>query len=172
MKFVRGFCEGVNAISAWTAKVAQWIVLVIVLVIGYDVAARYLFNTATTWSWTLCYMLGASLIALGLPWVLSTNNHIRVDIIYNKFPVRVRGLIEVTLTLLFFFPLVFVLSHSLINSAVQAYQTGNFDYATMWRAPLWPYKSVVAFGFALLLLQGIANFVKDVLTLWKGGKPW
>jgi len=118
-------------------------------------------------------MLGAAFIALGLANNHRINANVRVDIIWVKLPLKVRALLEVVFTVLFFFPLFFILTRLFAQDALFALSTNQVDNMSAWSPITWPYKTAIAAGIILLLLQGIATFLKDVLLLAKGGKqPW
>jgi len=173
MKIIRGFYNAVGMVSTWMAKIGSWVVVVIIISIVYEVFMRYALNSPTIWSWALSYMLGASFVGLGIAYTHYQQGNVRVDIFYCKLSPKARLVIDVFFTVFFFFPLFFVLSRALIDNALFAITSGEFDWSNIWYPKTWPYKSIVALGFSLLFIQGIAIFLKDVLSLFKGGKePW
>lgn len=173
MRIIQKIYSGVGLISEWTGKVARWLIVIIIVAITYDVLMRYAFNAPTNWSWCLSYMLGASFLALGFAYNWYHNANVRIDIIYSRFSPKAKLIIDVFFTLLFFFPVFFFVTEIFIKDALFAYSIQQRDVMSVWYPITWPYKTVVAVGFCLLFLQGIATFLKDVMALVKGGKePW
>lgn len=173
MRVVQKVCNGIGVVSEWSGKVVMFLVVVLIVTIAYDVFMRYLLNAPTIWSYTLSYMLGTSIIALGLPYVYYHNANVRIDIIYSRLPARGRMILDVILTVILFFPLIFLLIRVFGQDTWAAYLCGEVATESVWYPILWPFKTVVTLGFVLLFLQGIATFIKDVISLAKGGKqPW
>ncbi|MBA7680869.1 hypothetical protein ES703_89190 [subsurface metagenome] len=173
MKVIRYIYDGMGLVSEWTGRAARWLVVIIIAITVYDVFMRYILNAPTNWSWCLSYMLGACFIAVGLAYTYYHQGNVRVDIIYSRFSPKGKLLVDIVFTLLFFFPLFFMLARLFIQDAWFAYSVGQFDGASIWYPLTWPFKSVVAVGFVFLCLQGTATFLKDVMALVKGGKePW
>jgi len=173
MRVIRKLYNGIGVVSEWSGKVVMFLVVVLMVTIAYDVFMRYLLNAPTIWSYTLSYMLGTTIIALGLPYVYYHNANVRIDIIYSRLSPTGRIILDVVLTVVLFFPMIFLLIRVFGQDAWAAYLSGEFAMDSIWYPILWPFKTVVALGFVLLFLQGIATFIKDVVSLAKGGKqPW
>jgi len=173
MRLIQKIYNGIGLVSEWSGRVVMFAVATLVVSICYDVFARYLFNAPTIWSYTLSYMLGTTIIALGMPYVYYHNANVRVDVIYSKLSPKGRLVLNVILTIFFFFPLIFMLTKVFGQDAWRAYVTHELATETVWYPPFWPFKLVVTLAFVLLFLQGITTFVKDVTSLAKGGnKPW
>ena len=173
MRVIQKIYNGIGLVSEWSGKVVMFLVVVLIVTIAYDVFMRYLLNAPTIWSYTLSYMLGTSIIALGLPYVYYHNANVRIDIIYSKLPPKGRLILDIVLTIGLFFPLIFLLIKVFGQDTWEAYLCHEVATESVWYPILWPFKTVVTLGFVLLFLQGITTFTKDVISLAKGGKePW
>lgn len=173
MRLIQRVYNGVGLLSEWSGRIVSFVVAILVLSIVYDVFARYLFNAPTIWSYTLSYMLGASIIAMGMCYVYYHHANVRIDIIYSRLPPKGKLIIDICLTIVFFFPLVLMFTKVWAQDTWQSYVLKEVASESIWYPPLWPFKLVVTIGFVLLLLQGIATFLKDVISLSKGGsEPW
>jgi len=173
MTAIRSFYDAIGRASEKVSEANKWLVVAIILATSYEVFMRYVLNAPTSWAWATTQMLGASFIALGLANNHRLNANVRVDIIWLKFSPRVRAALEILFTVLFFFPLFIVLTRLFVQDAFFALSTNQVDNTSAWSPITWPYKTVVAVGIVLLLLQGIATFLKDILVLKKGGEqPW
>jgi len=173
MHILKKFYHYVGLASEWSGRVVMVAVAVLIVTITYDVFMRYVFNDPTRWSYTLSYMLGTAVIALGLPYVYYRNSNVRVDVVYSKLSPVGKLIVDICLTILFFFPLIFMLTKVFGQDAWQAYVTGEIATESVWYPLFWPFKTVVFLGFLLLFLQGITTFMRDVISLSKGGKePW
>ena len=165
--------KGMGSVSEWVAKVAIWLLAILIVSIVYDVVMRYLFNAPTTWSFVLSYMLGAAFSALGQARGDSIGSNVRVDIFYTRFSARGKQIIDLVFTIIFFFPLYGFLAYYFAQLTQEAIRTHQTALESTWYPIIWPYMIVVTFGLGLLFVQGIATFLKNLMSLVKGGKePW
>jgi TRAP-type mannitol/chloroaromatic compound transport system permease small subunit len=165
---IQAILQRIDQLSVWVAKAVTLAVFAMVVTMAYDVILRYVFRAPTVWQYDTSYMLGGSVIILGSAYVHLKRRHVRVDLIYNRFPPRVRLILDVVFTLLFFFPLLTGLIVVSAADAIHAYQVKEFSEVGFWRPLMWPFKSVIPVGLAVLWLQGLANFIRDMHMLLKG----
>ncbi|NWF54367.1 MAG: TRAP transporter small permease subunit [Syntrophaceae bacterium] len=165
---IQAMLQRIDRLSEWAAKGITLAVFAMVVTIAYDVILRYVFRAPTVWQYDTSYMLGGSVIILGSAYVHLKRRHVRVDLIYNRFPPRVRLILDVVFTLLFFFPLLTGLIIVSAGYAIHSYQVKEFSEVGFWRPLMWPFRSVIPVGLALLWLQGLANFIRDMQRLVKG----
>ena len=70
--------------------------------------------------------------------------------------------------LIVFFPVMIVLSISGYELALKAYQIKEVSQYTAWTPVFWPIKTVIFISFVLLVLQGLAEFIRRLNVLVKG----
>ena len=85
-----------------------------------------------------------------------------------KFPPRGRAVVDIIGYLVIFFPVMYVLVVAGYEMASDAYRIKEVSQFTPWQPQLWPFKSIIFIGFALLGLQGVAEFCRSVFLLVKG----
>src|SRR5512145_2501565 len=145
-----------------TGTLVAWLNVPLVLVVAYEVIARYAFSAPTIWSFDLTYMLYGAIFMLGAAYALHKGAHIRTDFFFEKWSIRTKGWIDSVAYLVFFFPSLFVF---LIVSGAEgwyAYEINETSEQTPWRPILWPFKMVVPLACLLLLIQGISETIKSV----------
>ncbi|MFQ5997362.1 MAG: TRAP transporter small permease subunit [Dehalococcoidales bacterium] len=170
---MRKFYRSITRSSEWTAKAVSWIVAALIISICYDVFMRYVFNAPTIWSYSLSYMMGATLSALGLAYVHSIGGNVRVDVLYVRFPLKLRRIFDLFFTIIFFFPLYGFLAYFFAVNTWDAFVIKRYDINSVWYPIMWPYMTAITVGFVFLFVQGIATFLRDMRTLIKGGaEPW
>jgi len=173
VQIIKSIYNGIGLVSEWSGKAVRWVIIILIVIITYEVMMRYLFNAPTFWQFDISSMLLAILATIGFAYVHYHHGNVRVDVIYTRFSPKGKLIIDIVFTLIFFSPLYFMLTTIFIQDAWYAYQVNETLRTTFWYPISWPFKSLVALGFGLLCLQGIATFLKDVAALVKGGKePW
>jgi TRAP-type mannitol/chloroaromatic compound transport system permease small subunit len=158
----------IDRISELTGHAISWIVLLLTLILGYEVLMRYCFNSPTKWAYDISYMLGGTFFLLGAAYTLRMKAHVRIDLFYNQFSPRQRALIDVLFYLVFFFPLWIGLLYHLIPHVHMSWKLAERSLESYWRPPIYPFKTIMPIGVFLLLLQGLAEFVRSLTVLVKG----
>ena len=159
----------IDSISEWSGRTVSWLVLVLTLVLGYEIVMRYVFNAPTKWAFDISYMLGGSYFMLGEAYTLLKKRHVRIDIFYMRFSPRKQALVDVAFYVLFFFPLWGGLLYALIPYVYLSWVIGERSMQGYWMPILYPFKTVMPVAVFLFLLQGVADFLRSVLFLSKGG---
>jgi len=160
----------IEFLSKWSGKVVGWAIVALIIIFVYETVARYIFSAPTKWSYELSYMLGGSLIVLGGAYVLLHRRHVRVDVFYNHFSPRTKQIIDVVFALICFFPVVIFLVYASSVQAWSSWLAQERSGVSYWNPYIYPFKAVMPVAFALLLLQGVANFIGDLTALIKAKK--
>lgn len=160
----------INSVNEYAGKVSLWAAVALVLVLCYEVTARYVFNAPTVWVLETSEMLGGVIGAVGWGYTYLHHGHVRVDFLYVRLPPRGRALVDVVLALLFLFPLVGILISSGISFAALSLATGEKMVESSWLPPAAPFRIVLVIGFCLLALQCVARFISDLHLLISKGE--
>ncbi|MFH0914719.1 MAG: TRAP transporter small permease subunit [Chloroflexota bacterium] len=166
MRRLKAILRAVDTISEWTGKVFAFLIAIMMVVVTYEVVARYFFNSPTTWSLEVTQFLLAGCGAMGGAYVLLKQRHIKVDILYSRLGIRGRAVLDVVTASLFFLFICFFFINSL-EMAVEstAYRETTASY---FAPPLYPIKIAITAGVFLVLLQGLAKFVRDFAVAVRG----
>jgi len=156
----------IDSSNQWAARIGIFAILVIMLVGSMEVVARGAFNSPTHWAWELNQMLLCFYIVLAGGYTVLVDGHVRMDIFYGKFSARVRALVNLALSFLFFAFVVILLWYL---SKMGWYALTIREHAfSVWHPPLYPLKMLLPVAVLLVLLQGIATFIRNINTVIKG----
>jgi len=158
----------IDAISIGTGKVTSWLILLVVGFIIYEILMRYVFHLPTLWvSESMVFGAGLTYV-LGAAWALQDNRHVKIDLIYGRLTLRQRAVID-SITFVFF-----ALYMSVFLWATAEYARRSVSVmetsGSAWDPPVYPIKLAMMAGIVLLLLQGIAKFIRDLHFAIKGHK--
>jgi TRAP-type mannitol/chloroaromatic compound transport system permease small subunit len=95
---------------------------------------------------------------------LLANEHIRIDIVNNMFPKRVRDGVDVVGHLFFLLPFTVVMIITGIPFFLRSVEV-NEQSGNAGGLPQWPSKALVMIGFTLLLVQGLSELVKRIAVM-------
>ena len=113
----------IDAFTEYTGKCISSLVIILVLLVGYDVSMRYLFNSGSIAIQELEWHLFSIIFLLGSAYTLKHNEHVRLDIFYNsKFMNKTtRAWCDVLGTLLILIPFCLLIIVSAWPFVTQAY---------------------------------------------------
>lgn len=124
--------------------------MVLLLIINYEVFARYLFNAPTVWVMEYSTYLVAAMTFLGAAFAVARDGHIRVTLLLDALPARGRLRLDYlsAATALF---ITLVLAWKSLEFVHGEYDAGTRDFGLM-ATPMWVPQSVVALGYGFLVL--------------------
>lgn len=144
--------------------VAYWSVIA-VFVYYYEVIARYVFNSPTNWAHESMFLMFGMQYLIAGGFVLREGAHVRVDVIYNYLPKRGKAIVDV-LTSIFFFIFMCTLLVTGWTFFYDSYEVNEVSISE-WGIQYWPIKLALSLGALLLLIQGLAQLVRDVTVALK-----
>lgn len=162
---MRTIVRVIDSISERTGKTTRWLCAVLVVVMTYEVIMRFVFNSPTMWAYETSLMLGCAIYAFGWSYAHRHGAHVRVDVLYTRLGLRGRAIIDVVCALLLFCPLIILLMGTSIAEARDAWVVSERMVLTYWYPPAAPLRTVVAIGFCLFALQGVAQIIRDLYLL-------
>lgn len=151
---------GIELISEKAGRFASYLLVPLLLVFLYEIIARNIFNSPTTWAYGTCYIIGGCAAVLSFGYAMKNGAMVRIDAFYAKLPEKAKCVLDLCLFAVLFFPLTvsgtIVCTREAITSvaAMELISTGS------WQAPIWPTKIVMAVSMLILTLQGVAEVLK------------
>ncbi len=157
----------IDSLSELIGKITGWLILILVLLISYDVTMRYLFQSGSVALQELEWHLFSLIFLLGAAYTLKNDDHVRVDLIYRSHRLndRHRTWINILGGLFLLIPfclLVIINTWPFVINAFSLNETSPDPGGLPYR---WLLKSTIIIGFGFLLLQGIAEILRNILKL-------
>lgn len=156
--------RGIDAFTTWVGKRLAWLILLAVIVSAVNAIVRKVFDTSSNAWLELQWVLFSIVFLLCAPWTLLDNEHIRIDIVNNMMPKRVRDVIDIVGHVFFLLPLTIVMIVTSVPFFLNSYGI-NEQSSNAGGLPQWPAKSLIMIGFAFLLVQGISELIKRVAVM-------
>jgi TRAP-type mannitol/chloroaromatic compound transport system permease small subunit len=154
----------VDAVTTWIGKRLSWLILAAVAVSAINATVRKVFDTSSN-SWLeLQWVLFSVVFLLCSPWTLLANEHIRIDIVNQMMPKRVRDTIDAVGHAFFLLPLAIVMIVTGVPFFLVSYEQ-NEQSGNTGGLPQWPAKGLIMIGFAMLLVQGLSELVKRLAVM-------
>jgi TRAP-type mannitol/chloroaromatic compound transport system permease small subunit len=166
LRLLSAFVNAIDRFSKWQAAVVCWLIFALIFTLTYEITARYFFGSPTVWAYDFTYILYGSLFMLGAAYTLLVEQHVRIEFIHSAMPPRVRAIVEIIGYLIFFFPAIGALLYVGIDFALESWTLGEHAKQSIWAPPIYPFKTVLPVGAFLLFIQGMANFLRRVASLF------
>jgi len=160
MRLFKAVLRAVDRLSEGVGLLVSVLMPAMVVVLAIEVVARYVFNRPTLWAYdTAIFMFGYTGL-LGGAYALKRKEHINVDLFYARLSPRGKAVLDVITGLLFFFFMALVVIYGW-GTAIEALEGGEAT-ATLWGPPIGHFKLMIPIGAALLILQGLANWIRSL----------
>jgi TRAP-type mannitol/chloroaromatic compound transport system permease small subunit len=165
------FIHAIDLVSYWSGKAASWLIVALTFVVSIEVFKRYILNAPTAWIFDLNNMLYGSLFMLCGAYTLALAGHVRADFVYIYMKPRAQASLDLILYFLFFIPGMIGLIYAGADFAADSWRIGEHSTVTAEGPPVYHFKSVIPVAGALVLLQGMAEIVRCLVTIRTGTWP-
>ena len=163
------FCDIVDTINEWTGKILSVVIIPMIVLTTIEVILRYAFDSPTIWVWDVNIQLLGLLTVMGAGYTLLHGGHVTVDVLTSLFSERMKAAMGLITAGLFFFSIGILFWRCGLESWSSLLQ--KEAYTSIWGPPVYPLKIAMSLGFLMLLLQGVADFLrklKIVLSIGSG----
>jgi TRAP-type mannitol/chloroaromatic compound transport system permease small subunit len=170
MEILRRIAKSIHRLNERAGRAASWLTTALMLLVCADVIVRYLFSDTQAWIIELEWHLFGLIFLLGAGYAFKHDRHVRVDVFYSKFNERDKAWVNLLGGILFLLPWSAVLLLVSFEYATISYRIGEGSPDPGGLPARYLIKYAVAAGIGLLLLQGIASIIDNILVL-KGEQP-
>jgi TRAP-type mannitol/chloroaromatic compound transport system permease small subunit len=164
LKALLSVSRAIDALNTRLGRWLAWLIFAAVVVSSVNAIVRKVFDMSSNAWLELQWVLFSAVFLLCSPWTLLSNEHIRIDIVNNALPKKLRDWIDVVGHAFFLLPLTIIMIVTGIPFFLKSWHVGEQSFSA-GGLPQWPAKSLVMIGFALLFLQGISELVKRIAVM-------
>ena len=146
----------------------SWLSFILVILISLDVFLRYIFNFSSASLYELEWHMFAVIFMIGSSLTLQKDEHVRVDVFYNKFSDKGKNIINLIGNIIFLLPfslVIFYTSIPFVEDSFRILESSPDPGGLPFRFFI---KSIIPISFLLLALQGILNVYKNLKNLSDG----
>ena len=168
MNSLKAFLHVVDNISETVGRYTAYLIAFMLAILLYEVVSRYIFNSPTLWAHEMSRHFYGAHFMLGGAYALLHGNHVLTDVLVGNLSPRKRAIVDALFWLVFFFYISLLLwkGTEMAWASVERMETTH----TYFRSPVWPVKLTIPIGGGLIMLQGIAQFIRYVTTAVTGEK--
>jgi len=146
----------------------SWLSFILVILISLDVFLRYIFNFSSASLYELEWHMFAIIFLIGSSLTLQRDEHVRVDVFYNRFSDKGKNVINLIGNLIFLLPftiIIFYTSIPFVEDSFNILESSPDPGGLPFRFLI---KSMIPISFLLLATQGVLNVFKNLKKLSNG----
>jgi TRAP-type mannitol/chloroaromatic compound transport system permease small subunit len=135
----------------------------------YETIARKFFNAPTMWALDVTYMINGSAFLMAAAFALRMNDHVRVDFLSSRLPLRFQHGLNLAFLTLIIIPAIGMMAYVSVYKAWKAFITGEVETMSAWEPLIWPFFTGIALGLASLFLQVVVECIRHIFGLANPG---
>lgn len=166
-QFVVSYVKYVDFVSLKIGRMSMYLIFLMIGTLLLGSVTRNVLNMPLSWTVEMAQFTMAAYYFLGGPYSMLENEHVRMDLIYDRYSDQTKARIDVFTSFFLIFYLCCLLYGS-ISSTAYAIEYGQRRFS-QWNPSMIPIKLIMVFGIVLMLLQAISFFFKDLAK--SKGKP-
>lgn len=162
---MKRFLHTIDQISEWSGKIFAYLLLITMLIIGFEVVMRLLGNPQI-WAFDVTLFCAGATYVVGGAYTLLHNRHVKMDVLYVRLPPRVQSLLD-CITWPGFIVFCGILLWIGGMRAWESTLVREFFFSA-FEPPVWPFRWMIPLGGFLILLAGLAKFIRDFHVAVRG----
>lgn len=164
MRALRAALRAIDRLSIGSGKVAALALIALIVVVNLGVFTRKVLHNPLSWNFDVSYMLWGFLFVIAAAWTQLREEHVRIDLLVNRFPPKAARVLDVCLYMAICLPTLLVLTWKGAEFAWTSWKLRETIPSPPY-LPLYPLKATVPVGMFLLLLQAAAKVVRELAGL-------
>lgn len=161
-KVVRGYVRVVDAVNYRVGRFVMYGIFVMVGILLWSSISKTFF-LPSLWTLEVAQFAMVAYYILGGPYAMQLGANVRMDLFYGGWSQHTKAWVDsVTVLLLVFYLAVMI--YGAVDSTTYSLKYGERS-PTAWRPYLWPIKVAMIVGFVLMLLQSVAELLKDIAQI-------
>jgi TRAP-type mannitol/chloroaromatic compound transport system permease small subunit len=158
-KAIRTYVRVVDAVNRVVGRFAMYMIFAMIGLLLYSAITKAFF-IPPLWTLEMAQFAMAAYYILGGGYSMQLQSHVRMDLLYERWTTRGKCFVDSITAFCLIFYLILLLYGGL-SSTDYALQYGEKSFSS-WAPPMAPIKITMCVGIALMLLQAIATFFKDL----------
>ena len=138
------------------------VMLLMTFNVFYDVVMRYVFNKGSIAMQEMEWHLFSILILLGMSYSLMEEAHVRVDIIYDRWTVRRKAMINMMGSIVFILPIALLVATNSVDFVMEAFQSNEISGDPGGLHYRWLVKALIPASFWFLIFFTVGYFIKNL----------
>jgi len=158
-KAIKAFVRYVDAVNRVIGRIVMYGIFAMMGLLLYSSITKTFF-IPPLWTLEMAQFSMAAYYMLGGGYSMQLQSHVRMDLLYSRWPSKNQGFVDSITSFCLVFYLIMLL-YGGFSSTSYALQYNEESFSS-WAPPMAPIKIIMTIGIVLMLLQAIATFFKDL----------
>ncbi|MBX2856109.1 MAG: TRAP transporter small permease subunit [Rhodobacteraceae bacterium] len=167
MKTLLAHADAIDAVTRLFGKIATALLLVLIVLIGWNVGGRYIIGGSSVALQELEWHLLGPIALLGVTVLMLERGHVRVDMLFNRLPPRAQHMLDFVSMICGAVIAVMFIKYS-VGFVESAWSIGEGSPDPGGLPARYILKATLPVGFALFGLQCLANAIRHLDALIGG----
>jgi TRAP-type mannitol/chloroaromatic compound transport system permease small subunit len=168
---MRSLVHYIDTFTDYSGRLLAWLAVFMAIVTTAVVVLRYGFNIGSIAAQEAVTYMHGSLFMLGIAFALKVGAHVRVDIFYRTFSTRQRAWVNSLGGVIFLLPLCLFICAVSFSYVAESWSIREISPEPGGIPAVFLLKTLLPLMAINLLLQGIAETLRNTLTLITGDTP-
>ena len=170
MKKFKKIIFNIERINKKVGEATSWLVLFMTLTAFLVVFLRYFYNIGYVWMQEIYIWMHGMIFLFGSSYSLINDRHVRVDIFYRLINEKKKALINITFSIFFLLPFIFIITKYSIPYVLKSWQGFEKSREAGGIPFLYLYKTCLIFFCIQLFTKTISLILRCLLVLFKEEK--
>ena len=167
LQTIEQFYQRINRILG---RVLSIVYLLMTLNVFFDVVMRYFFQNSSVGMQEMEWHLFSIIILFGVSVALLDEGHVRVDFLYDRFPVRTKAVINIIGTVFFLTPLACLVLFGSIDFVQDSYKIKEISENPGGLPYRYLVKGMIPVAFGMLIFTAIGYTIKNINLYRRGAQ--
>jgi TRAP-type C4-dicarboxylate transport system permease small subunit len=156
---IKSYVRYVEAVNRVVGRFAMYGIFAMMGLLLYSSIMKTFF-LPVIWTLEMAQFSMAAYYLLGGAYSMQLGSHVRMDLLYGRWPSKGKGFTDSITSFCLVFYLALLL-YGGFSSTGYALKYGEQSFSS-WAPPMAPIKIIMCFGIVLMLLQAVATFLRDL----------
>ena len=147
-------------------KLGSWLALPLISIIIFDIITRRFFVLGSTKLQEMEWHLHTSLFLLVLGYAYLKDAHVRIEIVREKYPARVKAILETLGITIFLIPYTLLVIYYGVDFVKRSFGMNEVSSALTGLSHRWIIKSFIPLGMLLLFFAGLSLLLKNLVYIY------
>ncbi len=160
--FMRAYIRIVDSVNYRIGRMMMYGLFVMMAILLWSSISKTFF-LPSLWTLEMAQFALVAYYIMGGPYSMQLGSDVRMDLFYGRWSPITRAWVD-GITVLFLIFFLGVMLYGGFDSLLYAIKYDERS-PTAWRPLLWPIKSIMCLGFALMILQAVSELFKDIARI-------
>ena len=163
-KIIQGYIDIADAVNIFIGSVFSVLFIPLMLLSVYEVFTRRIMGNPTIWTLEMTSFLFVPIVVLAMGYTLIHKGHASIDVFSEKFKDKTKAVVDSVTIVVFLLPSAIVMFINSLKGAQMSWAVLERT-PSAFNAPIYPIKTFLPIGFAILVLAALSWLLKSLYFL-------